>query len=82
MTHTAKDGTPKICTECSAPLTGKGCVDRVATDLGVLEVTDGGLVLAETAPGVTAAEITAATDAALALAEGLDEGPKEPKEQQ
>ncbi|MDQ0809943.1 acyl CoA:acetate/3-ketoacid CoA transferase beta subunit [Streptomyces sp. B3I7] len=60
----------------------QGLRDRVVTDRGVLEVTDGGLVLVGTAPGVTAAEITAATDAALTLAEPLDEGPKEPKEQQ
>ncbi|MFE9015760.1 CoA transferase subunit B [Streptomyces cyaneofuscatus] len=61
--HTAKDGTPKIVTECSLPLTGKGCVHRIITDLGVLDITDTGLVLAETAPGVTAEQIRAATDA-------------------
>jgi 3-oxoacid CoA-transferase subunit B len=63
MTHTTKDGNPKILTECTLPLTGKACVNRIITDLGVLDITDTGLTLTETAPGVTTEEITTKTDA-------------------
>jgi 3-oxoacid CoA-transferase subunit B len=65
MTHTAKDGTPKLVSECSLPLTGRACVHRVITDLGVLDVTGDGFVLVETAPGVTAAEVAQKTAAKL-----------------
>jgi 3-oxoacid CoA-transferase subunit B len=63
MDHLTKSGAPKLVRACSLPLTGRGVVDRMISDLGVLDVTDEGFALVELAPGVTWDELVAATDA-------------------
>src|SRR6201992_1692707 len=65
MEHTTRDGRPKILNACRLPLTGVGVVNAIATDLAWIEVTPQGLLLKETAPGVTPEEVQAATEAAL-----------------
>jgi len=65
MDHTNKAGEPKLLKECTLPLTGAGVVDRIITNLGVLDVTHKGLHVQECAPGVTREEIAAKTEATV-----------------
>jgi 3-oxoacid CoA-transferase subunit B len=68
MEHTTRDGGYKIVRECSLPLTGRSCVQRVITDLCVIDVEPEGLVLRELAPGVTLEDVLAATEPELVIA--------------
>ncbi len=73
MEHATKDGKPKILRECALPLTGKGCVHYIVTDLAFIEVTPKGLVLKELAPGTTAEEVQRLTEPKLILSPELRE---------
>ncbi|MDA9318735.1 3-oxoacid CoA-transferase subunit B [Octadecabacter sp.] len=65
MDHTNKHGDSKLLKKCTLPLTGKGVVDRIITNLGVLDVVEGGLKIVECGDGVTEGELRAATEATI-----------------
>lgn len=73
MMHTNKEGESKLLPKCELPLTGKGCVKKVCTELGFFEIKDGAFHLLELAPGVTVEEVKQKTAGKLVVAEGVKE---------
>jgi len=73
MEQVAKDGSKKILKECRLPVTGRGCVNAIVTELAYFEVTPQGLVLRELAPGVTAEQVQASTEPKLIVSKELRE---------
>jgi 3-oxoacid CoA-transferase subunit B len=67
MDHCSKNGAPKIVKSCSLPLTGKAVVNRIITDMAVIDVTESGLELKEVAPGLTVEGVLLATGAELTV---------------
>lgn len=77
--HNARDGSAKIVTECTLPLTGLKCVDRIITDLAVFDIEEARLLLTRLAPGVTVEEIRSKTDAEFSVAlASFEPTPEEP----
>jgi 3-oxoacid CoA-transferase subunit B len=76
MQHVARDGSSKLLTDCTLPITGLHCVKKIVTELAVLDVTPDGFVLRERAPGVSVAQIRAATAGRLVVPVPDDEVPE------
>ncbi len=76
MQHVARDGSSKLLTNCTLPITGLRCVKKIVTELAVLDVTPDGFVLRERAPGVTVAQIRAATAGRLVVPGGDEAVPE------
>jgi 3-oxoacid CoA-transferase subunit B len=73
MQHTNPKGESKLLPQCTLPLTGLACVKKIVTDLAVLEITEDGFLLRETAPGVTVEEVKAKTPGRLVIDEAVKE---------
>lgn len=73
MTHASKHGESKLLPQCTLPLTGKGCIKRVLTDLALLDIEDGRFILRERAPGVSVEEIAALTAGELLIPDDVPE---------
>jgi 3-oxoacid CoA-transferase subunit B len=73
MTHASKHGDSKLLSECTLPLTGKGCIKRVLTDLALLDIENGRFILRERAPGVSVEEIVTLTAGELVVPDAVPE---------
>ena len=73
MMHTNKEGESKLLPKCELPLTGKGCIRKVCTDLGFFEIKDGAFHLLELAPGVTVDEVKKKTAGKLLVGDNVRE---------
>ena len=73
MTHASKSGASKLLSECTLPLTGKGCIKRVLTDLALLDIEGGKFILRERAPSVTVEEIANLTSGGLVIPDNVPE---------